>query len=51
MSGQRFPNAEPVRPNRDRPLRTASGASSGDVPVPRCLAGLLTDGDNAVEAS
>ena len=43
MSGHHFPNAEPVRPNRDRPLRTASGPISGDVPVPRCLAGLLTD--------
>ena len=43
MSGHRFLNAEPVRPHRDRPLRTSSGPVSGDVPVPRCLAGLLRD--------
>ena len=48
MSAQ-LPPGERVRPVRDRPLRTTSGPVSGNVPVPRCLAGLLTDDNNAVE--
>ena len=48
MSAQ-LPPGERVRPVRDRPLRTSSGPPSGDVPLPTCLSGLLTDDHDATE--
>ena len=50
MSAQ-MPSGEPVRPNRDSPLRTASGPPSAAVPLPACLSGLLTDHATAKETS
>ena len=49
MSAQ-MPSGEPIRPNREKPLRTASGPPSASVPLPACLSGVLHDDSEPPDA-